>query len=182
MKPEHKKTPKKKATQIAPVKPERIVVDNPIHKKVRIVSNPEEMERKHIAQAESAIEDLSAQFDTWLNSDLLKLVEAKQKVVEHGLTDTTRQEIYLASHELKGLGTTFGFPLVSKLAFSLCALLESIKDNEKIPISVLEQHVDAIAAIVNEDARNQGSVIARTLVDKLCAVTSDFINEITKPT
>jgi hypothetical protein len=76
---------------------------------------------------------------------------------------------------VKGDSGTFGFPEVVPAADSLCRLLEHTPDLRRIPLSIVDQHVDAVRAIVREHARSDIAAIASALTGKLRAVTDEFL-------
>ncbi len=154
---------------------EIIEVKSDLSKKTRMVASMEAIEKDLVAKAESVMADLSSQFAGWIDSDVQRLLTAKDAVLEYGLNAETKHELFISSHEIKGLAATFGFPLIGKLAYSLCNMLETIQDNTKIPVSVIEQHTASIAAMVHKNAQGDGSAIARTLTMRLCKVTEDYV-------
>ena len=68
---------------------------------------------------------------------------------------------------MKGDSGTFGYPAVAPAADSLCRLLEHTPDLTRIPLAIIDQHVDAVRAIVREYARADIAVIAHALTAKL---------------
>src|SRR5262249_59373230 len=83
--------------------------------------------------------------------------------------------LFRAAHDIKGQAATFGFPWVAALADSLCRLIEHTPDMTRIPLTLVDQHVDAIRAIVRESARPDIATVADKLIKKLRAVTEDFL-------
>lgn len=128
-----------------------------------------------IARAEQALAQISAEFPSWMLDECGRLDAARRKVREAGLTADTRQELFLAAHDIKGESTTFGYPEVRPAANSLCRLLEHAPDVGKIPLSIVDQHVDAVRAIVREHARGDIAAIASALTGKLKLVTDEFL-------
>ncbi len=76
-----------------------------------------------IAKAEAALKGLSAQFGEWLRDEVAKLDAAHTALKAEGPTQACADAVYSRAHDLKGLGTTYGFPLVTRIAGSLCRLL-----------------------------------------------------------
>ena len=60
-------------------------------------------------------------------------------------------------------------------ADSLCRLLEHTPDLTRIPLAIVDQHVDAVRAIVREYARADIAIIAQALTSKLRQVTDEFL-------
>ena len=63
------------------------------------------------------------------------------------------RRLFHAAHDIKGEAATFGFPWVASLAESLSRLIEHTPDMKRIPLTLVDQHVDAIRAIIRESAR-----------------------------
>jgi hypothetical protein len=76
---------------------------------------------------------------------------------------------------VKGDSGTLGYPEVGAAADSLCRLLEHTPDLARIPLAIVDQHVDAVRAIVREHGRADISAIATALTGKLRAVTDEFL-------
>src|SRR4029078_12821413 len=104
-----------------------------------------------------------------------RLDAARRKVRDNGLSRQTRQELFLAAHDVKGDSGTLGYPAVGAAADSLCRLLEHTPDLTKIPLAIVDQHVDAVRAIVREHERADVAQMAAALTGKLRAVTDEFL-------
>lgn len=77
-----------------------------------------------IAKAEAALKSLSGNFSQWLNDEITKLDGARQTVRTEGPTAENMESLYLRAHDLKGLGATYGFPLITRIAGLLCRLID----------------------------------------------------------
>jgi HPt (histidine-containing phosphotransfer) domain-containing protein len=84
-------------------------------------------------------------------------------------------ELFRAAHDIRGEAATFGFPQVTGAADSLCRLLEHTPDMARIPIALVDQHVDAVRAIVREHARTDLPGIAEAVIRRLRDVTDEFL-------
>jgi hypothetical protein len=128
-----------------------------------------------IARAEEALAQISGEFETWMLDECERLDAARRKVRDIGLNRTTKEELFLSAHDVKGDAGTFGYPAVAPAADSLCRLLEHTPDVSRIPQAIIDQHVDAVRAIVREYARPDIMAIARALTSKLRQVTDEFL-------
>src|SRR5437764_1058855 len=132
-------------------------------------------EQDPVARAEEALAAISGDFSNWMLDECARLDTARRKVRELGLSKQTRQELFLAAHDVKGDSGTLGYPEVGAAADSLCRLLEHTPDLTKIPLAIVDQHVDAVRAIVREHDRADVALIAAALTGKLRAVTDEFL-------
>lgn len=106
-----------------------------------------------IARAEAALQSLSSQFDGWLKDEVEKLEAAHRAVHAAGATAEGMNALYIHAHDLKGLGGTYGFPLISRVAGSLCKLMDGPGGRGPGPLSLVDAHVDAVRAMVRGDIR-----------------------------
>ena len=127
-----------------------------------------------IARAERALEGLSHNFQDWMEGEVAQLIAARDKMRTDPGRDQSPALLHRVAHDIRGQGATFGLPLATLAADSLCRLIESVEPG-RLPPMLIDQHVDAIRAIVAENARGDGSQTARTLVDRLSEVTQDYI-------
>ena len=128
-----------------------------------------------VARAEQALANLSSEFENWMQQECDRLDHARRQLVANGFNATTQQAIFHAAHDIKGEAATFGFPAVAAVAESLCRLLEHAPSMEQIPLPLVEQHVDAIRAIVHESAEGNAATLADTLTRRLREVTDEFL-------
>jgi len=152
-----------------------IVVSNRLQKKAlrRTARN----EPDPVASAEQALTELSGQFRGWMDDEYRLLEEARQSVHSQGLTETSLEVLFRAAHDIKGQGTTLGYPLAADVAASLCRVIEHAADATLIPLTFVDHCVDSVGAIIRErDEENAEKTAAelahelRLLADELLAV------------
>lgn len=120
-----------------------------------------------IAKAEAALKSLSGNFGQWLQDEIVKLDASRQAVKSEGVTAETMESLYLRSHDLKGLGTTYGFPLITRIAASLCRLIDDKDKRSEAPMGLIDAHIDAIKAAVRDDIKNEDHPVGKILVQEL---------------
>ncbi len=120
-----------------------------------------------IAKAEAALKSLSGQFKQWLNDELVKLDAARAEIRAKGYTTETADALYTRAHDLKGLGTTYEFPLITRIAGSLCKLMDDQAIRMKAPQVLIDAHIDAIKAAVRDDIRDDEHPVGRILAVEL---------------
>ena len=120
-----------------------------------------------IARAEAALKSLSGQFSQWLQDELNKLDAARSDVRSRGMTPETSEVLYMRAHDLKGLGATYEFPLVTRLAASLCKLIDNPATRTQAPLLLVDAHIDAIKAAVRDDIRTDEHPVGKALAEEL---------------
>lgn len=129
-----------------------------------------------IAKAEAALKSLSVNFAQWMNDELDKLEAARTRVRTEGLTMETCETLYLRAHDLKGLGATYEFPIVSRLGGSLCKLIDDPETRCNAPLFLIDAHIDAIKAAVNGGIRSADHPTGKAMVDELDTRVSAFLS------
>lgn len=127
-----------------------------------------------IARAEAALASMSDQFGGWLADELVKLEAAHAEIGKAGSGEKELEEFYRRAHDLKGLGTTYGFPIVSQFAASLCKLIDSPEGRAKAPRQVLDGHVGAIVASVKQNIKDSTHPIGQALLLELQAQVNKY--------
>lgn len=119
-----------------------------------------------IERAETAIEKLSESFGDWISSDVERLIAARADY-EKTPNDVTFSALYRVAHDLKGQGKTFNFPLMARVASSLCDLTEASKDGRGLPVVLIDGHIDAIKVILRMKLRDPNDRTAMVLAAEL---------------
>ena len=83
--------------------------------------------------------------------------------------------LFRAAHDIKGQAATFGYPLVAPVADSLCRLIEHTPEVTRLPLRLIDQHVDAVRAVVHRNTRGDVGKYAAELAEKLRHVTDEFL-------
>ncbi|WP_310541286.1 Hpt domain-containing protein [Phenylobacterium sp.] len=120
-----------------------------------------------IAKAEAALKSLSGNFSQWLNDEVTKLEAARQRVKTEGMNPETMEFLYLRAHDLKGLGTTYEFPLITRIGASLCWLIDDKDKRMQAPIALIDAHIDAIKAAVRDDIKTDEHPVGKALIEAL---------------
>jgi HPt (histidine-containing phosphotransfer) domain-containing protein len=151
---------------------EMITPANPLRMTVSEVSSKDD---DPVARAEKALEQLSSEFTSWMDSECERLDAARLDVKAKGFSKATREALFHAAHDIKGEAATFGYPYVASSADSLCRLIEHTPDMKRIPLALVDQHVDAVRAVIREKARPDVVQIAEALTKRLREVTDEFL-------
>jgi hypothetical protein len=128
-----------------------------------------------IAKAEAALKSLSGNFAQWLNDEIVKLEGARQEVRAQGLTAETVETLYLRAHDLKGLGSTYEFPLITRLAASLCRLIDDPETRLTAPMFLVDAHIDAIKACVRDDIKIDTHPVGKVLAAELEGRVAEYL-------
>ncbi len=127
-----------------------------------------------VARAEAALKDLSSQFGEWLNDEVSKMEAARSDIRSVGANAQTLTQLYMRAHDLKGLGATYQYPIVTRISASLCKLIDdNVRD--RAPLFLIDAHIDAIKAMVRDKIQDDDHPVGRMLVQELEAKTAEHL-------
>ena len=119
-----------------------------------------------IKRAEEAVDELKDEFASWMTEDVQRLADARN-TYEANRSQASLGTLYRAAHDLKGQAATFDFPLVARVASSLCKLTDESEQSLEMPLTLIDAHVDAIKVIVRDGIRDAGNSVANVLAEEL---------------
>src|SRR3954467_14190638 len=128
-----------------------------------------------VGRAEKALAGLSGEFKNWMTIEADRLSAAHAAVLRSGFTTDNREELFRAAHDIKGDAATFGFPTARAAAESLCRIIEHAPHLERVPAELIAHHINAIQAIVRENAGINNSGMAAALSNKLRGVADEYL-------
>ena len=121
-----------------------------------------------IGRAQAALAAFCDAYREWAEADVQRL-----KAASTGLHSDPEErerhirEMYRIAHEMRGQAATFGFPLMSEISNSLCHFIETITRATPRDLQILNLHVNALRAVLAENAEQTGDRLARDLVASL---------------
>lgn len=133
------------------------------------------IDARAIAKAEEALQAMAGQFSQWLQDELDKLERARTAIRTEGFTSETAEQLYFRAHDLKGLGGTYQYPLVTRIAGSLCKLLDDADKRMNAPMLLVDAHIDAIKAVVRDKIQTDEHPTGRALAETLEARTAEHL-------
>jgi len=123
-----------------------------------------------ILRALNAAEGLMDQYQGWAVDDLALLWQRFNELAGEEDRELEAAEIldmFNISHEIRGQGGTFGFPLISLIGDSLCKFLEDRKQLTAVELEVIRVHVLAMKAVFRQELRGPQTPLRRDLDEML---------------
>ncbi len=120
-----------------------------------------------IKRAEEALAGMKDEMQNWLKDELEVLHAAQVAFFADKQSAEKRQSLFTCAHDLKGLGTTYDYPLVTRVAGSLCQLMLGVGEDGVIPSALAEAHLNAIRVIVRDSVQNPEDPMGVTLAGEL---------------
>ena len=123
-----------------------------------------------ILRALNAVEGLMEQYQGWAVDDLANLWRQFQELENEESRELAASEVlemFNISHEIRGQGGTFGFPLISSVSDSLCKFLEDRQKISAIELEVIRVHILAMKAVFRQEMRGPQTPLRRDLDELL---------------
>ena len=129
---------------------------------------PTEEDFKAIEKAEKVIEGMADKYVDVVAHDLASLQEAVEKL-EKDVENRSEhlEKIFLVSHDMKGQGGSFGYPLVTIICNQLGRFIEKLESVGDPEIQVIALHIDAVNVVVRENMKDAGGGAAGALLKGL---------------
>ncbi len=175
---DHEGTMQPQQTEISAAQPHEVMksaVD--LRNKCIRQGNATDAAQQAIANAEQALEKLSVNFDDWIETESKQLAAARDATKAAAFSPDTLNELFQAAHNLKGQATTLGYPLADEICASLCRLIDVLPDKSRLPVILVDQHVNAVGALVREGVKGTDNPKASVLTKRLRDVTNDFLSQ-----
>ncbi|RME99612.1 MAG: Hpt domain-containing protein, partial [Alphaproteobacteria bacterium] len=96
-----------------------------------------------VANAETALKQLSINFDHWMASEVAKLLTAREMSKKAGFKGEALEQLFAVAHDLKGQAGTLGYPFAGEVCASLCRLVDARQQGRPTSPLLIDQHVDA---------------------------------------
>lgn len=97
-----------------------------------------------IQNAEIELEKMKPDFADWLGLKLAETATAVRLIEQNSEPASLLDAAYRGCAELRDVGTTMGFELVSVIANNLCGILDAIKTGAAYHRETVECHLDAL--------------------------------------
>jgi hypothetical protein len=122
-----------------------------------------------LAEAEKALGKMSEDYPDWVSGLVVKLQEQHGRCVD---TPEMRRDCFEAinhiSHDMKGQGGTFGYPLITSFADSLYGFtVQRPGDITDRQIELVKGHLDAMRAVIRGRVSGDGGEIGKKLTEGL---------------
>jgi HPt (histidine-containing phosphotransfer) domain-containing protein len=151
-----------------------ITQPNPLRKVLRRVIAEKDLDDP-VARAEEALASLSSEFKDWMRIEADRLSSAFAAILKDGFSVKACEELFRATHDIKGDAATFGYPSAAAAAESLCRIIEHAPDLAKVPTELIKHHINAIQAIVRDHTKLDTTATAGELSRKLRGVADEYL-------
>jgi len=118
-----------------------------------------------LAKAEAVIDSLADDYLDWVKEDFIRLETAfKQVKAGEGDEKANIEAMFSVSHDMKGQGGSFGYPLITQVADLLCGLLEKVNSVGPRETNMMRVYIDAMRVVISHELKGDGGNEGRQLL------------------
>lgn len=122
-----------------------------------------------IASVETAVNEMQREYEQWLAEDIANLRRLLLELQSGGAAGSAaRQSLARSTHDIKGQGSTFGYPLATRIAASLHGYLVGLPVEQQ-KTSVISAHVEALGAVGAYRLKGEGGPAGAAILATLNA-------------
>jgi hypothetical protein len=107
-----------------------------------------------LASGQAQVDEIKLEFADWLDRKLQELSTAIQQAEGSSFDPSWHEHAYRCCCELRDVGATMGYELVTFIANNLCAILDVIKTGKPYDREMINCHVDALLLATMEQYRH----------------------------
>jgi hypothetical protein len=129
-----------------------------------------------LERAEAAVAALARDYLAWARADL-ELCHRHLAAARAEPADRSRHvdDLFGVAHNIKGQGSSFGYPLMTRLGQSLCQLTRLPHNFTDTDLELIAAHLQAMADILRQEVRGEGTSELQAQVQKLENDVDQFI-------
>ncbi len=129
-----------------------------------------------VRQAESALDGMQEQYETWIRDYVAKINEALAKARRSVPPDPEAIALILkTSHDIKGQGLTFGYPLLTRVGHMLHHFIEHSGGRAARSIDLIAAHIEFMNLVLQDQIHDDGSVKEQQILAGLEAAASKLM-------
>jgi hypothetical protein len=134
-----------------------------------------ELTSSEMIQLEKVVHASKDKFVTAVGERLKSLREAARAVADDAMSiPGFLKKAEKDSLDIKGLGGTFDFPLLTQVAKSLNDYVRGLKNVTKVHLEIIALHVDALYVILAQHITGQGGATEAEVLSALLQATRKF--------
>ncbi len=121
--------------------------------------------------------ELFSEYMTWTSTSLSEFETLLSEVSDNPTKNpsntegqTIAEQMYAISHNIKGMGASFGFPLMTDLGDTLCHYLKDLPKDTSISVSIVGAHLKAMKVILDNRIEGEGGEMGENLKFRIAEI------------
>lgn len=120
--------------------------------------------------------ELIDQFVTWTSEAVDELKEISTSLPEdEPKSGPTANRIYDLTHNIKGMGASFNFPLMTNTGSLLCNYLKTLPEDRSVSRRVVEAHVKVFDVVLSNKIQGDGGEKGDALMRRLTTIIEEDV-------
>lgn len=136
----------------------------PLSRKVRPFGGPTPEEA--ISRADRSVVRVRGEFVASMEDDVVELDRLYGEYRQDRSPETLNR-IFRIAHNLRGLGATFHYELMTRLGTSMCRYITELPEGKTLEPVLLQVHIQAMKAVVRSHMEGAGDKISRDVATTL---------------
>ncbi len=125
-----------------------------------------------IEAAQAAIADLAKDYPRQASVKIAELEAALRALPTAADAAEALKAMFMMSLNIRGEGGTFGFPLATEIAASLCAVLEDKDSIDDALLEAIDVHIDSLKLVIVQPIKGDGGAQGAELLAGLQKVSA----------
>lgn len=123
-----------------------------------------------LREANMLLSDTQDDYVEWVQADIGALESAYKQLLSAPDSQQAKRDLFSISHDMRGQGTTFGYPLVTQVLGNLCDFLEARGHLSQQNLHVVGLHISTISQIITHRLSGQGGEMGDEVMSGLLMV------------
>ncbi len=119
-----------------------------------------------LKRAEAAVEAVAKEFEGML-SDELDEMDILMAAYKANPSKETLDPLFGRVHNLRGQGTTLGYPLITRIGTSFCRYIIDQDPSKQVKAALIEQHLQALRIVLKERTESEGDAVSKQVAEAL---------------
>ncbi|MDP6390088.1 MAG: hypothetical protein QF654_09365 [Alphaproteobacteria bacterium] len=119
-----------------------------------------------IARAQRIVKKAGAAYAQVVDNDIDRLKKAFA-VYKGAYVRAPLDEMFSIVHNIRGMGTTFKYPLLTRIGTSMCRYITERREGVTLDSTILQLHIDALSVVVHTEIRGAGDKISQQVAAAL---------------
>lgn len=109
-----------------------------------------------LAEAEALLAALDTDLEALIGADLVQATAGLAALRAGGDVDEMLDQVYGAFHDIKGVGGSFGYELVTTVAANMCRFMKVNSGAGTVVLAAIDRHIAALEAIKRDNLTGDG--------------------------
>lgn len=117
-------------------------------------------------------DELMDHYLTYTEKTLAELHTLALRLVDDENPTTLTEEMHALAHNIRGMGSSFGFPLMTRVGTTLCTYLRALDDDQQAVPDIVTAHLKAMDTILGNRIHGEGGDEGQALISRLSEIST----------